>query len=33
MIYLEGSKNYKYTDNIYMCDLDGSNKESIKKNY
>ena len=33
MIYLDAAKKYKYIDNMYICDLDGSNKESLLKKY
>ena len=29
MIYLDSVKNYEYVNNLYICDLDGSNKKSL----
>ena len=32
MIYID-SHNYEYVDELFICDLDGSNKKSLRKNY
>lgn len=33
MIYMDGANDYEYVDNIYICNLDGSDKKSLKKEY
>lgn len=33
MIYIDGSQDYDFCDDIYICNLDGSDKVSLKKKY